>query len=138
MEVGGKRLTLSVFNQIPEEWFFDTEISDEQRDAEFLGWVNHKGQYILFARDGILSKEKFEFERENQTLKRRYDNAKIYLSNANRERHPDLPESEYFLKLKADVVKAKAEFAKSEIDRMAENKKYLDVFDNKSQIYIAI
>ena len=49
MEVGGRKLTLSVFRQIPTSEF------DENNEESFLGWIKNDGfKFILFHRDGIL------------------------------------------------------------------------------------
>lgn len=57
VEVGGKKLTLSVFRQIPRSPFFHYKTEDERRNS-FLGWVKHEGyKYVVFHRDGILLRD---------------------------------------------------------------------------------
>jgi hypothetical protein len=57
MEVGGKKLTLSVFKQIPIGAFLQRK-SEEEIKASFLGWIKYDGvKHILFHQNGILLKE---------------------------------------------------------------------------------
>jgi hypothetical protein len=73
MEVGGKKLTLSVFKQIPSSGF------DENNDDSFLGWVKHDiGKFILFHRDGVLLKH--GIHPSNDDLVKRFS---YYLTNEN-------------------------------------------------------
>jgi len=92
MEVGGKRMTLSVFNQIQNGDFFSEEIADENRDACYIGWVSHKGEkYILFNVNGSLKKDKFEYQRTDKSLKSRVESARLNFAHWEKysDRNPD-------------------------------------------------
>jgi len=73
IEVSGKKMTLSVFNQIQYDFFpwdiyrhFDT-------NEIFIGWVQHKDdKYILFQINGQLLKEKFEFNTLSPESNKKY------------------------------------------------------------------
>lgn len=54
IQVGGKKLTVSVFNQIPIDDTFYTKMSNEERLVSFIGWVERDSKYILYSLDGIL------------------------------------------------------------------------------------
>jgi hypothetical protein len=69
MEVGGKKMTMSVFKQIPECHFYRGD-ADSQKES-FLGWVfiEKYGRFFVFSIDNILYKWKItaysQHEREN-------------------------------------------------------------------------
>jgi len=69
MEVGGKKMTMSVFKQIPERHFYLGD-SDSQKKS-FLGWVfiEKYGKFFVFSVDNVLYKWKIthydKHEREN-------------------------------------------------------------------------
>lgn len=54
--VGGKRLTLSVFNQIPDSDNFLLDMNEEERIQSYLGWVDRDFPFVLFTVDGVLLK----------------------------------------------------------------------------------
>ena len=55
VEVGGKKLTISVFNQIPSFGF----PSQSPEEIIHLGWVRYKDEkYLLYANKGILKKHR--------------------------------------------------------------------------------
>ncbi len=54
IQVGGKKLTASVFNQIPIDDSFYTKLNNEERLDCFIGWVERDSKYILYSLDGIL------------------------------------------------------------------------------------
>ena len=79
MEVGGKRLTLAVFRQIPCGGYMPN-------DCTYLGWVldygkNEDHYYVLYIKDGILSKAKYKW-RHALELKERYflEKNQIYIA----------------------------------------------------------
>lgn len=85
IQVAGKRMTLSVFHQIPNRIFLDDEIAwlyDDILAEEYLGWVKYNGiSYILFQRYGILWKHAFINEVPNARdrfaileINRKYEN----------------------------------------------------------------
>lgn len=70
IEVGGKKMTISVFNQIPSNARFWIVSPDYILEDAFIGWVKHNGnQFILFSEFGILYKygvpEKVKKDYEN-------------------------------------------------------------------------
>lgn len=62
MEVGGKKMTMSVFKQIPEMHFIRNGTNREQRQASFLGWVKipNVGYFFVFTVDSVLYKWRWE------------------------------------------------------------------------------
>ena len=139
LEVGGKRLTLSVFRQIPEDFFFGDDISDEQRAAWYLGWVDYNGKWLLFSRDGILVKDRFDFKRENIVISGRYSHSK---KNIERMRADPTYMDGKWGNLLADNERRHneiyEEWRTGEEKRMAWNKQYQILMTNDKQIYIAI
>lgn len=136
MEVGGKRMTLAVFNQIQNGDFFSEEIADEDREACYIGWVSHKGEkYILFHIGGNLKKDKFEYRRTDKSLKIRLENERRNFEywEKHSDRHPDKFEA-------ADnaLIKAKAEYDEDFIFCKELNNAYLQRFVDEAQIFIAI
>lgn len=117
IEVGNKKMTISVFNQIPQSDFFYSIHKDT-----FLGWVKYKDeQFLLFTKDGILLKDlvytipkgvQYNYERQKEALQRGRVDADDY---------------EY-----TDAIE-RYEKAKKYIETA-----YKDLLDNKNQIYIAV
>lgn len=118
IEVGNKKMTISVFNQIPLKDFFYTIYKDT-----FLGWVSYKEeQFVLFTKDGILLKDlvykipkgvQYNYERQRGLFQQgRVDADDDY---------------EY-----TDAME-KYEKAKKYIETT-----YNDLLSNKNQIYIAV
>lgn len=111
IEVGNKKMTISVFNQIPFNDFYYS-----YKDT-FLGWVSYKeGQYVLFTKDGILLKDlvyeipnsiKYEYKRQKERGRTDEDD---YITA--------IDEYERLKKYKED--------------------RYKDLLNNKNQIYIAV
>jgi len=60
IEVGGKKMTKAVFDQIQEgEWkdFFPIDNRDKFLEHNFLGWVSTKeGHTVIYTKDGCLYK----------------------------------------------------------------------------------
>jgi hypothetical protein len=56
MTVGGKRLTLSVFNQIPERNDFLFCMTNEKRLTSYLGWVDKEVPFVLYNIESVLLK----------------------------------------------------------------------------------
>jgi hypothetical protein len=111
IEVGNKKMTISVFNQIPLSDFFYSIHKDT-----FLGWVSYKNeQFVLFTKDGILLKD-LVYEIPNM-VKYNYQN----------RGRMDSEDYEYI-----NAVE-KYEKAKKRIEIT-----YQDLLDNKNQIYIAV
>lgn len=111
IEVGNKKMTISVFNQIPLSDFFYSIHKDT-----FLGWVSYKdAQFVLFTKDGILLKD-LVYEIPNM-VKYNYQN----------RGRMDSEDYEYI-----NAVE-KYEKAKKHIETT-----YQDLLDNKNQIYIAV
>lgn len=120
IEVGGKKMTISVFGQIQDDYFFDEDVSDEDRIKGYLGWVSHKEKkYVLFYRDGGLFRDEFEYNKVNPSL--------LYaLRRANISQR------------KNEIDSAMAAINKDQEKCDALNKPYLDLFTNENQIYISI
>jgi len=136
MEVGGKRMTLSVFNQIQNGDFFSEEIADENRDACYIGWVSHKGEkYILFNVNGSLKKDKFEYQRTDKSLKSRVESARLNFAHWEKysDRNPD-----NFEAAENALIKAKAEYDEDFKFCREINDAYMQRFADETQIFIAI
>lgn len=133
MEVGGKRMTLAVFNQIQAGDFFSEEITDEDREKFFIGWVSHKGEkYILFHLDGNLKKDLFEFQRVGEYTKVCYENRKASLEIAKKRGEYVSPRQQ------EDFDKAKKDYDNEFEYCRTLNKQYMDAFTDETQIFIAI
>ncbi|WP_076596669.1 hypothetical protein [Chryseobacterium sp. RU33C] len=64
IQVGEKKLSVSVFNQIPIDDAFFTKLSSDERINCFIGWVERETKYILYSLDGIL----LRFQINNELL----------------------------------------------------------------------
>lgn len=140
MEVGGKRMTLAVFNQIQSGDFFSEEISDEEREKFFIGWVSHKGEkYIVFHENGNLKKDKhvrltieYAFQHDLKMARERFEYMMKLPENAHGRSEP------YFSLTKENYERARSEY-KREADFCREwNSKYENFFTDETQIFIAI
>lgn len=57
IEVGGKKMTISVLKQIPYSPFLITGLGEDELNSSYLGWVkNNDEKFILFFRDNVLLK----------------------------------------------------------------------------------
>lgn len=132
MEVGGKRMTLAVFNQIQADDFFGEEITDEDRESSFIGWVSHKDEkYILFHLYGNLKKDLYEHQKVGQYTKICYENRKNSLEAAKRVGAETQRQVDEFEKAKKDYDDEVAYCFKV-------NKQYVERFTDETQIFIAI
>lgn len=134
MEVGGKRLTLSVFKQIPEGYyFFDNEFTDEQRREQYLGWVIYSDRrYILYHRFGILLKDDFEEMRVTKNIRELAEAEKRVVSWLG---HSDSPHLEA-LRAEAEKRRNELRLAREKADK--HNDMWGSFLQNKDQVYIAI
>lgn len=66
MTVGGKRLTLSVFNQIPERDDFLFAMDNGERLYAYLGWVDREFPFVLYNIEGVLLKCSIQAIRKKQ------------------------------------------------------------------------
>ena len=136
MEVGGKRMTLAVFNQIRSGDFFSEEMTDEDRDSSFLGWVSHKEErFILFHICGHLKKDKYEYQRIDRKIKESFVMASRNLDawEPMKDKNPE----------QFNAVKIAFEKALKEKNEEAEfchnyNEGYTKRFADETQIFIAI
>lgn len=148
IEVGGKRMTISVFNQIQEYYFFDPETDDEHLRKEFLGWVSYKEkQYILFYRDGTLCKDCFEKEYSDTEIwrlfkrrKEELDGLKTLLANSMARNKNGV-----FTSIEENINQAQMAFiaaAKERDEDHARVNEYNSIYQEwlkpESQIFIAI
>jgi hypothetical protein len=137
MEVGGKRMTLSVFNQIRNGDFFDDDtISEAERKEAFLGWVSYKGdKYVIFAISGCLKKDKYTHQYVDASIRRALsdskDRLKHYVVIYGEENSLTKSESARVERLTKEV--------KDDIDFVdSYNKKYMELCTDESQIFISI
>jgi hypothetical protein len=91
VEVGGKKMTLSVFNQIPEEYYYELYKNKDSDNIIYLGWVGIKDgrdliKYYLYSFHGILKKAKADFTIANYRDKSDAESYSKYL-----------PENGYYL-----------------------------------------
>lgn len=118
VEVGNKKMTISVFNQIPEEDFFY-----DKHKEEFIGWVNHKEtKYILYIHENILVKDEVHYIQRGI----HYDYEQLMKGNYSYRSNEDKEEKSKEIIEKYD--KAENDF----------KKRYMDVLKNENQIYIAV
>lgn len=55
IEVGGKKMTQSVFNQIPNKNF--GMLTESEQSESYIGWVKHNGfKFILLHFEGVLAR----------------------------------------------------------------------------------
>lgn len=135
IEVGGKRMTLSVFNQIQDSFFFEDGITEDEKIKTFLGWVDHKDKkYILFHRDGTLKKDRFDPEVAESFLFRAYRNRMETYNKAVRDNWGELSLDRY--KKEMDDAKIKYEESKSHAESW--NKMYSVWLKDEYQIFISI
>lgn len=137
VEVGGKRMSLSVFKQIQEDYFFS---DDYDGAANFLGWVDYSGyKYVLFSFKGNLMKDKFEVESISRSTN---IELKLATEGVERERKEEMRYaggSGYSLiraeeRLKIAIEKHLKE--KDFCDRS--NKPYYDLMTPETQVFISI
>lgn len=153
MEVGGKKMTMSVFKQIPHGEFFIRQAgkalyrdsTKEEREASFLGWIKIEGsrfeppvKYFLFSIDGTLYKWKpsrfNDYEYQINVRNNEINNAQGALKRLTVQEEID-----YQLQ---KIEKAKNELSEYEHKRLLAielNKEIYNYMENdKNQIYISI
>ncbi len=118
VEVGNKKMTISVFNQIPEKGFFYSENKDG-----FIGWVSYKQtKYILYILDNIFLKDKVRYIQHGIV-----SNYLQVMRNRDSGRYNEDSEWE------GDQIIEKYNKAKNDFEN-----RYNDVLKNENQIYIAV
>lgn len=60
IQVGEKKLSASVFNQIPIDDAFYSRLNNSERAVCFIGWVERDIKYILYSLDNILLRFKVD------------------------------------------------------------------------------
>jgi hypothetical protein len=135
MEVGGKRLTLAVFNQIQSGDFFDEETDESERESSFLGWIQHKdSKYVLFHQNGSLKKDEFVYMRTDDFLWKVVKRCRESVIRASTPGYLHIPIEQ----AKIELEKAEREY-QSDVDFCREhNDKYMKMFADEAQIFIAI
>jgi len=138
MEVGGKKMTLSVFNQIQRLGFFneDIDISEDERKEMFLGWVSYKGsKFVIFVFDGCLKKDEYTYAIPNVSIKislrkekeRLVGYIRIYGEN-----------DRLTISQKLKVEALEKEWNNESVWAAEENRMYGELCTPESQIFIAI
>ncbi|MDP1814009.1 MAG: hypothetical protein Q8K92_06130 [Leadbetterella sp.] len=118
VEVGNKKMTISVFNQIPVNGF----LYSEQKNG-FIGWISYKGtKYILYILDSILLKDKVHSIKQELV----FDYLPV-MRDRNSNRYNEDGEWE------EDQIIEKYNKAKKDFEN-----RYNDVLKNENQIYIAV
>lgn len=127
MEVGCKKMTMSVFKQIPEYEFYVLENS-EIRKSSFLGWVciEKYGKFFIFSLSGILYKWKIR----DYAAERREDNKYI----AGLKREMVFKDSENINRLKLEIE----DFEKLMHETSMEESETNSYLTPQNQIYISI
>jgi hypothetical protein len=136
MEVGGKRMTLAVFNQIRAGDFFGEEMTDEDRESSFIGWVSHKEErFILFHIGGYLKKDKYEYQSIDRKIKESF-----ILASRNLEHWEGIKDKnpEMYSTLKASFEKALKDRNEDVEFCHNYNDGYAKRFTDETQIFIAI
>jgi len=116
IEVGNKKMTISVFNQIPEKDF-----SYESDKDGFLGWVSYKDEkFIIFTRNNILLKHEKE-----------------YVSREISSNYNEVIENRWTVR---DLDEEDKEERINRYNIAVQNlkNKYRDLLKNENQIYIAV
>ena len=133
VEVAGKRMTLSVFKQIPKMDFILSNQDAEQRAKSVFGWtcIPRLGDYFIFGVDGILYKWFIKYPSLLHDKAIKIDNAitswKLHLPNEHAKLRIDELTKE-FLAIEDDYVKEL--LVREEIRSIHKN--------NKMQLYISI
>lgn len=142
IEVGGKKMTVSVFTQIQRGDFFDENISHEERQKMFLGWVAHKGEkYIVFHCDGVLKKDMYTHKRVDDFFLKDYTNSRrTYLERKNLAGKPGYS---HITQEKVEEARGKFELDEAAYNTEKEyvsalNAAYLEYLQQDKQIFIAI
>jgi hypothetical protein len=118
VEVGNKKMTISVFNQIPKKLFF----YDNHKDG-FIGWVRYKEtKYILYVLDNIILKDEVHYIPRRIAL----DYEQLISGRRPYDYEEDREE-------KSREIIEKHEKAKNDFLN-----RYNDVLKNENQIYIAV
>lgn len=125
VEVGGKRMTLSVFKQIQDGYFFNKEPDGV---VAYLGWIDYSNsRYILFSDNGNLLKDKYEHLGISDSV-----HGKFKLAIRLTELYPN---SDTY---KEELLNARAELD-NEFDRCrSANEPYLNIMTPETQIFISI
>ena len=79
VEVGGKRMTKAVFNQIPDYEFIDFNTGEPYEGMESFGWVKvGENKSIIFVYENILYKDTYERQYLDSSLRTNVNRYKIY------------------------------------------------------------
>lgn len=120
IEVGGKKLTVSVFNQIPSFGFS----SQSTEEIIHLGWVKYKDEkYLLYAHKDILKKHKVRIS-ELENWEDFYEN-KRYRGYDGYEEYDD-------------KESLREEYDAKKLKREEDINKYTPLLQYENQIYIGI
>jgi hypothetical protein len=127
IEVAGKKMTLSVFKQIPSfEWDIK-DIEDEDLNQMYLGWVSHNDRkYLLLFSDNVLYKDEYEFATVPQRIR-------LELQTSSKYKDFDINHALY-----QRYLEAKKDFDWESNYAQAHNNFYKRFLEDKNQLYIAI
>lgn len=127
VEVGGKRMTKAVFNQIPEGEFIDSFDTHEPHEGtHYLGWVNTgKEKAIIFTYENVLYKDSYQQASVEKVVETEYINNKKYKNSTNET-------------LKNIYIEAKKEYDRDYELCQQWNDAYKKYLQDAQQLYIAI
>lgn len=132
VEVGGKRMSLSVFKQIQDDYFFSDEYDGV---AIFLGWVDYGGnKHILFSYNGNLMKDTFEIEHVSSFTELQLKAATEHATIARKCGYAGWDKDAVENRLKVAIEKHLSEKQFCELC----NRPYYDLMTPETQVFISI